>query len=63
VRDVLAEISRAGHTDKVRELLVNLGAAKLSAIDPGNFAALLADARAINGEARTAVGFKFQPLA
>jgi hypothetical protein len=49
VRDVLAEISRAGHTDKVRELLLKHGATRLSEIDPGKYATLLADARAING--------------
>jgi hypothetical protein len=49
VRGVLADISRAGRTDKVRELLLKHGAPKLSEIDPGKYAALLADAEAING--------------
>ncbi len=49
VRAVLSEKSRAGHTDKVRELLLKHGAPKLSEINPGHYAALLADVRAING--------------
>lgn len=44
VRAVLAEKSRAGNTDKVRELLEKHGASKLSEIEPGNYAALLKDA-------------------
>jgi len=47
VRAVLAELSRDGHTDQVRELLVKHGAPKLSEIDPANYAALLADAELI----------------
>ena len=44
VRAVLAEKSRCGHTAKVRELLQKHGAAKLSAIDPTEFEALLSEA-------------------
>ena len=44
VRAVLADISRSGKTAEVRELLQKHGADKLSAIDPANYAALLADA-------------------
>jgi hypothetical protein len=44
VRAVLADKSRAGHTAAVRELLQKYGADKLSAIDPANYTALLADA-------------------
>ena len=44
VRAVLAEKSRDGHTAKVRALLVKHGAAKLSEIDPKEYAALLAEA-------------------
>jgi len=47
VRAVLAEKSRAGHTDKVRELLEKHGAAKLSEIDPGKYASLLKDAEGL----------------
>jgi phospholipase/lecithinase/hemolysin len=43
VRAVLAEKSRAGYTDKVRELLIKHGAEKLSEIAPDKYAALLAD--------------------
>lgn len=43
VRAVLAEKSRAGHTEEVRELLNKHGADKLSEIDPAEYAALLAD--------------------
>lgn len=44
VRAVLAEKSRAGHTAEVRALLQKYGAAKLSAIDPANYEALMKDA-------------------
>lgn len=37
----LAEKSRAGHTAEVRALLKKYGAAKLSAVDPANYEALL----------------------
>lgn len=43
VRAVLAEKSRDGHTDDVRALLEAHGAAKLSAIDPKEYPALLAE--------------------
>jgi hypothetical protein len=44
VRAVLAEKSRAGHTDEVRELLGRHGAAKLSEIAPAEYPALLKEA-------------------
>jgi hypothetical protein len=47
VRAVLAEKSRSGHIAQVRELLQKHGAAKLSAIDPAEFEALLGEAAAI----------------
>jgi len=47
VRAVLAEKSRDGHTAKIRELLERHGAAKLSAIDPKEYAALLAEAEVL----------------
>ena len=47
VRAVLAEKSRCGHTAQVRELLQKHGAAKLSAINPTEFEALLSEAAAI----------------
>ena len=47
VRAVLAEKSRDGHTADIRALLEKHGAARLSEIDPANYAALLADAEAL----------------
>ncbi len=47
VRAVLAEKSRAGHTEEVRELLARHGADKLSEIDPAEYAALLAEAEVL----------------
>jgi len=47
VRAVLAEKSRDGHTAKVRALLEKHGASKLSEIDPGKYAALLAAAEVL----------------
>ena len=47
VRAVLAEKSRSGHTDEVRELLAKHGADKLSEIDPAEYPALLAEAEVL----------------
>ena len=47
VRPILANLSRAGHTAEVRELLQKYGAAKLSAVDPANYEALLKDAEVL----------------
>ena len=47
VRAVLAEKSRSGHTEEVRELLAKHGADKLSEIDPAEYAALLAEGEAL----------------
>ena len=47
VRKKFAEMSRAGHTDALKDLLKKHGADKLSSIDPSQYAALLADAEAI----------------
>ena len=47
VRAVLAEKSRNGYTAKVRALLEKHGAAKLSEIDPAEYAALLAEAEVL----------------
>ncbi len=47
VRAVLAEKSRSGHTEEVRELLSKHGADKLSEIDPAEYAALLAEAEVL----------------
>ncbi len=47
VRAVLAEKSRECHTTEVRELLNKYGANRLSAVDPSNYAALMADAEVI----------------
>lgn len=47
VRAALAEKSRAGHTEAVKGLISKYGADRLSAIDPSNYAALMADAEVI----------------
>ena len=47
VRAVLAEKSHGGFTAEVRGLLEKHGAAKLSEIDPVNYAALLKDAEGL----------------
>ena len=47
VRGVLAEKSRAGHTEEVKALLNKHGADKLSEIDPTEYAALLAEGEAL----------------
>lgn len=47
VRAVLAEKSRSGHTEEVRELLAKHGADKLSEIDPAEYAPLLVEAEVL----------------
>jgi len=47
VRAVLAEKSHDGFTAEVRALLQKYGASRLSEIDPGKYAALLADAEGL----------------
>ena len=47
VRAVLAEKSSSGHTDEVRKLLQEFGVAKLSAVDPKDYAALKAKAEVL----------------
>ena len=47
VRAVLAEKSRSGHTEEVRELLNKHGADKLAEIDPAEYPALLAEAEVL----------------
>lgn len=47
IRKKFAEMSRAGHTEALKELLNKYGADKLSSVDPSQYAALLADAEAI----------------
>ena len=47
VRAVLAEKARAGHTDRVRELLGRYGADRLSAVQADRYADLLRDAEGI----------------
>lgn len=47
VRAVLAEKSRSGHTEEVRELLAKHGADKLSEIDPAEYPVLLAEAEVL----------------
>lgn len=47
VRAVLAHLSQAGHTAKVRELIGQAGAGKLSEVDPAKYGWVLARAEAI----------------
>jgi hypothetical protein len=47
VRSILAEKSRAGHTDEIHALLNKYGADKLSGIDSRDYAALLAEVEAL----------------
>ena len=47
VRMVLADKSRAGHTEEVKALISRYGADRLSDIDPADFAALMAEAEVI----------------
>lgn len=47
VRAVLAKVSQAGHTAKVRELIGQAGAGKLSEVDQAKYAWLLRRAEAI----------------
>ena len=47
VRKLLAEKSRDGFTDQVRELLVKYGADKLSAIDPSKYKDLISEAECL----------------
>ncbi len=48
VRAVLAEKSRNGHTEAIRELLKKHGADRLSAIDPAHYQALLEEAEVLS---------------
>ena len=47
VRMVLADKSRAGHTEEVRALISKFGADRLSDIKPADFAALMVEAEVI----------------
>lgn len=47
VRPILAEKSRAGHTEAIRELIKKHGAPNLSGIDPAEYPALLAEVEAL----------------
>lgn len=47
IRKVLAEKSRAGKTEQVRELLQNYGANKLSAVEVKHYSSLLEDAKGL----------------
>ncbi len=41
---MLADKSRSGHTDEIRDLLQKYGASRLSQVDPENYEALMKDA-------------------
>ena len=45
VRAFLADKSRDGHTEAVRAIILRHGSGKLSEVDPGEYAAILAEAR------------------
>ncbi|MGV9189275.1 hypothetical protein ACTOVN_06375 [Arcanobacterium canis] len=47
VRGLLSELSAQGHTAKVRELIVEAGADRLSAVDPAKYGWLLERAKEI----------------
>ena len=47
VRAILSEKSRVGFTAQVKELLQKYGADRLSAVEPANYAALVADAEVL----------------
>ncbi len=50
VRAVLADKSRAGHTEAVRKLLKKYGAEKLSQVEPKHYAAILKEAEEYDNE-------------
>lgn len=47
VRAILAEKSRAGHSDKIKALIKSCGAYKLTEVDPKYYADLIASAEAL----------------
>lgn len=47
IRMVLADKSRAGHTEEIRALISKFGADRLSDIEPADFAELMAEAEVI----------------
>lgn len=51
VRTALAKLSKKGLTKEVKELLAKHGGSKLSDVDPGNYAALLAAAKELDPDA------------
>lgn len=48
IRGVLAQLSQAGHTAKVRELIQAAGAEKLSEVDPAKYQWLLEQAKGLS---------------
>lgn len=51
VRGILAAKSGEGHSDEVRALLAKYGAKQLKQVDPKDYAALIAEAEKIGGNA------------
>ena len=47
VRAFLADKSRDGHTDAIREIIARHGSNKLSEVDPAEYASILAEAEAL----------------
>lgn len=50
VRGVLADRSRAGHTEEIRKILKKYGADRLSAVDPKDYPAIMAEAEELGDE-------------
>ena len=47
IRAVLADKSRGGHTDAIKEIINRHGAGKLSDVDPSQYASILAEVEAL----------------
>ena len=50
VRGILADKSRAGHTDEIREILKKYGADRLSAADPKDYFAIAKEAEELKDD-------------
>lgn len=49
VRKILADKSRKGYTDKVKQILTDHGASKLSELAESEYAAVVKEAEALDG--------------
>ena len=50
VRGILADKSRAGHTEEIRKVLARYGVDRLSAVDPKHYGEILAEAEGMSDE-------------